>query len=181
MGVILALSTDVGSAEHTGRILLPVLHWTLPWASPLQIEALHSLARKAAHVTEYAVLAVLWFRALARDGRGAPGAAGGTALAISIGWAAIDELHQVFVLSRGGSVADVALDAAGAATAVGLVRWGWRAVEAATTGLLWTAAVGGAVVLAVNLLAGVSSVLLWVSVLAAAVAILIRRRGRRGA
>src|SRR5438093_1380572 len=36
MGVIVGLSTDTASAEHTGRLLLPVLRWLLPWATPGQ-------------------------------------------------------------------------------------------------------------------------------------------------
>lgn len=179
MGVIVVLSTEAGSAEHTGRILVPLLSWTLPWASPLQVKALHSMVRRAAHFTEYALMTALWFRALTRNGARSPGAAAWAALAFSIGWAGIDELHQAFVLGRRGSLADVALDAAGGATAAGLARWGWQAVEAATTGLLWTGAVGGALILGVNLLAGVSSGVLWVTVPAAAVAILLLRRRRR--
>src|SRR2546422_4864125 len=57
MGVIMLLSTDTGSAAHTGELLLPLLHWLLPWASPGDLAAIHGLVRKGAHLTEYAILA----------------------------------------------------------------------------------------------------------------------------
>jgi VanZ family protein len=179
MGVILILSTDVGSAERTGGLLIPLLHWLLPWTTPLQLEALHFLARKAAHFIEYAMLAGLWLWVLARNQRPAPGITACLALTIGIGWAVLDEVHQLFVVTRGASVADVALDTAGAATAVALVQWGWRAVDATTTGLLWVAGAGGALALALNLYAGVSSGVLWVTVPAAVIALILRRRWRQ--
>src|SRR2546426_8139720 len=55
MGVIMLLSTDTGSAAHTGELLLPLLHWLLPWASPGDLAAIHGLVRKGAHLTEYAI------------------------------------------------------------------------------------------------------------------------------
>jgi VanZ family protein len=60
--------------------------------------------RKGAHITEYAVLGLLLFRAL---GRIAP------ALVLGIAYAATDELHQHFVSGRHSSPFDVAFDACG--------------------------------------------------------------------
>lgn len=176
MGVILVLSTDAASGERTGRLLMPVLRALLPGASPLQIEALHALARKAAHVTEYAILAALWFRAFARGPGWPAGRAGGAVLAIAAGWAALDEARQALVLSRTASLGDVALDVLGAAAATAVAGWGWRgAVDAATGALLWVAAVGGALVIALNLGVGVPAGLLWITVPAAIVALVVRR------
>jgi VanZ family protein len=62
--------------------------------------------RKAAHVTEYAVLGALLLRAL---GRVVP------ALAIGMAYAATDEVHQHFVSGRHSSPFDVAFDACGVA------------------------------------------------------------------
>jgi VanZ family protein len=62
--------------------------------------------RKGAHLTEYAILAMLLFRAL---GRVVP------TLAIGILYAATDELHQAFVHGRHASPFDVAFDACGLA------------------------------------------------------------------
>src|SRR3989304_8657857 len=67
--LVLALGTAGASPEQTSRFLLPLLHWLLPGAAPEQIAAMHGLVRKAGHVTEYAILALLWFRAF-RRGRG---------------------------------------------------------------------------------------------------------------
>jgi VanZ family protein len=176
MAVIFLLSTDAGSAEHTGRWLAPLLRDLLPAASPTQIEALHGLIRKAAHVTEYAVLAALWFRALVRGRGWSAAAAAWTALAISAAWAALDETHQLFVASRGASIADVGLDALGAAAAALTAGLGWRqGARRATVVLLWLAAVGGIAALALNAAAGVSSGVLWVTTPVAAGALVLRR------
>src|SRR5262245_30885138 len=120
MGLIMLLSTDGASAERTGRFLIPLMQWALPWTSLPQLEALHLLGRKAVHFTEYAVLGALWFRALTRYR--SPALATWLALAIVVGWATLDEFHQFFVPSRGSSVADVALDTAGAVAALALLR-----------------------------------------------------------
>jgi len=79
----------------------------------------HAVIRKLAHVTEYAILAVLVARALDEPGRAPDRVAAGT-LAICAAYAALDELHQSFVPSRTGSPLDVALDASGAALGIAL-------------------------------------------------------------
>jgi VanZ family protein len=179
IGVILVLSTDGASGERTGRLLIPVLRAVLPGASPLQIEALHSVTRKIAHVTEYAVLAAMWFRAFARDSGWPAGRAGLAALAIAVAVAALDESHQTLVLSRTASLGDVGFDVLGALAATAVARWGWRpAAEAATGVLLWVAAIGGALIIALNLGVGVPSGLLWITVPAAVVALVVRRLRR---
>jgi VanZ family protein len=66
--------------------------------------------RKGAHLTEYAILGALLFRAL---GRWQP------ALLIGIAYAATDEIHQHFVHGRHSSPFDVAFDASG--LAIGLL------------------------------------------------------------
>jgi VanZ family protein len=66
--------------------------------------------RKAAHVTEYAVLTFLWWRALRRLG---VEAALPAAIAISLLYACSDEFHQTFVDGRTGTPVDVGIDAIG--------------------------------------------------------------------
>jgi VanZ family protein len=61
--------------------------------------------RKCAHMTEYAVLAALLYRAFDRE---LP------AFLAAVAYAATDELHQHFVRGRHASVVDVAIDAVGA-------------------------------------------------------------------
>ena len=67
--------------------------------------------RKAAHMTEYGLLALLWWRAL-RTRSPLPGAL------IAVAYASTDEWHQTFVAGRHGAVTDVLIDAAGVALAI---------------------------------------------------------------
>jgi VanZ family protein len=178
MGIILWLSSGSWSAEETGSLLVPVLRW-LPWATPAQITALHFAIRKLAHVAEYAILALLWFRALAREGV-SPRRAAWLAFATSVAWASLDELHQSLVPSRTASAVDVGIDTASAAAAVALARGDWRRVaDTLTTALLWVTAMGGLVVLVVNALAGVHAPSLWLTTPAAAGWLALRWNARR--
>ena len=76
----------------------------LSWDYPL---------RKAAHMTEYAILAALVLRAAASYG---------WAFAFAVGYACTDELHQHFVRGRHASPVDVCIDAAGALIGLALCR-----------------------------------------------------------
>jgi VanZ family protein len=71
-----------------------------------------TVLRKGAHITEYAVLGALLYRALAREA---------VALATGIAYAATDELHQHFVQGRHASPVDVAIDAVG--VSIGMLIW----------------------------------------------------------
>jgi VanZ family protein len=177
MVVIMGFSSDMGSAQNTGHWLFPIFKVFVPEATAAQLEAMHGLVRKGAHVTEYAVLATLWFRAftqgLARNSR----AASWMALGIVLGWALLDEALQSTRPSRTGSSVDVAIDAAGALLAVAIARFGWRrAADWTTASLLWVGLVGGAVLLTVNTLAGVPSGALWLTVPVATLLLFLRRR-----
>lgn len=177
MAAIMWFSTGDFSAENTGSVVGPLLQWLLPWASPSQIDALHGIVRKSAHVTEYAVLAALWFVTFVRERRWSPPTAAWTALLISVGWAFLDELHQATEPSRTASAFDVGFDAAGALVASVFARVGWRRATAGlTTALLWTAAGGGAIVIAINLASGVGSGVLWLTVPTAAALLALRWR-----
>jgi len=176
MMLILVLSTDFGSATMTRRLLGGPLHWLLPWATPAQIAALHAAIRKIAHLVEYGVLAALWFRALTRE-RTSPARAGWVTLGVAIACALLDESIQSTTASRTGSPVDVAIDTAGAAATLALVRYDWRRiVDRVTTAALWMAAIGGALALAVNWMAGVPSIALWITTPVAALLLLVRRR-----
>jgi peptidoglycan/LPS O-acetylase OafA/YrhL len=70
----------------------------------------------------------------------------------------------------------VAIDTAGALAALTIARRDWRhSVSALSSLLLWLAALGGAVVLAIDLATGVPSGYLWVTVPVAALALAGRR------
>lgn len=125
--VIAWLSSDGFSGDHTGDLFGPLLAAILPGAGAGTIEAVHAAVRKLAHLTEYAILAALLVRALSRPGRTATAVAA-LALALSAGWAALDEWHQSFVPSRTAALGDVAIDTVGAALglAAGLAAVGTR-------------------------------------------------------
>jgi VanZ family protein len=98
---------------------LPVIAWAGVIFALSSIPSLSSglgtwdlALRKLAHVTEYAVLGTLLYRAVEREE---------LALAAGIAYAASDELHQHFVEGRHGSVVDVAIDAVG--VAIGMLVW----------------------------------------------------------
>jgi VanZ family protein len=174
MGVVLALSSAPMSAENTGSILGPVLAWL--GLGRAHVHLLHGLVRKAAHVTEYAILAALWRHAFVRGGMARPAVAGALALAISVACAVVDETNQSFLPTRTGALGDVGLDSLGALAAVVAAQLGWRrAVDVATGVLLWVAVVGGLGALALDLAAGAGGGVLWLTVPAAAVLVVYRR------
>ena len=116
LGVIVLGSTDLMSAEHTSRFIVPFLRWLKPEISPETIAAIQFVVRKFAHLGEYAVLALLLFRAVVC-------VANLTwslwLLCVSVWIACVvlattDEFHQSFVKSRTASVRDVMVDGAGA-------------------------------------------------------------------
>src|SRR5262245_10121124 len=119
--------------------LIPWLGVLWPWADPDQLRGVVWIIRKAAHVTEYAVLGALWYWALARF----PSARLPLALGLAVITAGLDELHQATTLTRTGSVLDVLLDATGASAAVAVLAWGAAAIDRVTGLILWTAALGG--------------------------------------
>src|ERR1043165_9007258 len=64
MVLIFGASGDPKSVQHTDGILSHILRWLHIDVTPSQLETLRWIARKGAHMTEYAVLALLWWRAL---------------------------------------------------------------------------------------------------------------------
>ena len=119
--VVLGASTDPFSAAHTGSIFQAIL---AKLGHPLPVrefEVVHVLIRKAAHLTEYGILAALWLNALRGDARWSWRLAL-TAIGIAALVATTDEIHQSFVPSRGSSPYDVMLDIAGATVAVSAMR-----------------------------------------------------------
>ena len=70
------------------------------------------------HVPVYAGLTWIWWRALTTP---KPLAKAGWAAAIAISYGVLDEVHQMYVPGRYGSVTDALLNAAGAAAVVAWV------------------------------------------------------------
>ena len=116
LGLIFIASTDLLSAEHTSRIIGPILRWFNPDISAASIARAQFFVRKAGHLTEYAILALLFWRGL----RGGSAWAAKLSilfvvtLLVCAAFAASDEFHQLFVPSRTSSMQDVMIDIAGA-------------------------------------------------------------------
>jgi VanZ family protein len=105
--------------SHVVTVWLPVVAWAAVIFAFSSVPHLgtglgtwDTVLRKGAHITEYAVLGALIYRALAREA---------VALAAGIAYAATDELHQHFVQGRHASPVDVAIDAVG--VALGMLVW----------------------------------------------------------
>ena len=75
--------------------------------------AIERFVRKGAHMTEYAILAVLLYVWINRWQISCPGTAC-IAAALAVFYACSDEIHQLFVAGRAGRVSDVLIDSAGA-------------------------------------------------------------------
>jgi VanZ family protein len=126
MWIIFAASSDRGSFQHSSRLIGPLMRWLFPHLSDEAVHAVVVIVRKCAHLAEYAVLALLLWRAVRKPPE--PNAAAwrwseaGLALALVALYAASDEFHQTFVPSRQGCVTDVLLDTTGAALAL-LCLW----------------------------------------------------------
>ena len=108
------------------------MHWLFPQLSKETIETIVFVVRKGAHLTEYAILAFLIWRArrkpVRNDTRPWKGLEARFAVVIVALYASTDELHQAFVPSRQASVWDVLLDTTGAVVGM-LLLWGygrWR-------------------------------------------------------
>ena len=125
MAIIFIGSTDLLSAEQTSRIIGPLLRWLKPDISPETIAQVQFFVRKGAHLTEYAVLATLLWRALRFGTRlqWKMSIVAGTVLFVCVLFAASDEFHQSFVASRTASASDVLIDIAGALIALAFC---WR-------------------------------------------------------
>ncbi|MCL6481072.1 MAG: VanZ family protein [Firmicutes bacterium] len=121
------------AAESTGPLLLPLLRWLLPGASPATLEQLHWFLRKTGHVVEYFVFALLVARGVRGSVSGGQKPWEGYTLAIVFLYAALDEWHQSFVPTRTASVTDVALDGIGGVVALALMWWRTRRHSSAWT------------------------------------------------
>lgn len=115
-GVVLYASTGAASMSETSRFVRPLLNFLFPSAPEETLQMYHGLIRKAAHLTEYAILAFFAARAfvdssvnLLRDYWFA------FAFLVVLLVACIDEFNQSFNAMRTGSAYDVALDCAGGA------------------------------------------------------------------
>ena len=122
-------STGNLSASNTSRIIRPLLLWLFPDITEASLLYAHFLVRKAAHLTEYAVLALLAARAFISSSRPLlrrrPWLASFALVAVC---ALGDEYHQSFVSTRTGTIYDSMIDMTGGACALALLGV-WRSFQ----------------------------------------------------
>ncbi|HTG86063.1 MAG TPA: VanZ family protein, partial [Pyrinomonadaceae bacterium] len=102
----------------------PLVLWLFPDTSPETMLTIHVFTRKIAHLTEYAILALLAARAFRGSSRVGLRARWLLAsLVLIVVYALVDEYHQSFVPSRSASINDSLIDMIGGFAALFLV---WR-------------------------------------------------------
>lgn len=120
MLVIFFLSAQSGneSGSLSTSLFKPLFDIFVPMGMPAEILSL--VIRKSAHFMEYLILGILVFRAF------------DTyeihfsqkvylAILLSIGYAISDEIHQIFVPGRVGTLIDVLIDSLGSATSIAFI------------------------------------------------------------
>jgi VanZ family protein len=113
LAVIATESTNLGSSDHTGRILYPIFRFLFEM-DPVRFGVWHAVLRKTGHFVGYFTLSVLLFRSWRASFP-----------RLSTRWclqwatlaflctslvAILDEWHQSFLPSRTGTFRDVILD-----------------------------------------------------------------------
>lgn len=125
MTVIFSASCDAQSYQHSSTLVEPLLHWLFPRMPLEQVQLIHHLLRKCAHMMEYALLVWLLWRAVRLSRPYPPRPWNWTEAALALGmvllYSSTDELHQCFIPGRTGQVSDVAVDVAGAALGLAML------------------------------------------------------------
>jgi len=116
MAVIFSMSAMTGraSGEQSGVLARLLSSLFSMFSGTVEQGEIEFIIRKGAHVSEFALLFALYFRALYLSEKKHCGI---SAFALTVLYAATDELHQFFVPGRSANAADVMIDAAGALTA----------------------------------------------------------------
>ena len=131
---VLFASSSNFSAPNTSRVIRPLLLWLFPGMPESSLAHVHFLVRKAAHFTEYALLALLAARAFRTSGRASLRRGWWAAAFALVALVALaDEYHQSFLPSRTGTIYDSLLDMAGGATALACAA-GWLALWRRSSG-----------------------------------------------
>ncbi|MEP6569866.1 MAG: VanZ family protein [Acidobacteriota bacterium] len=119
-------STSEFSAANTSEIVRPILLWLFPNLSEARLASIHVFTRKAAHFTEYAVLAFLARRAFITSSQAILQRYWFQfGLLLVVVYGLLDEFHQSFVPTRTASIYDSAIDVAGGLTVLLIFKlWG---------------------------------------------------------
>ena len=123
--VIYSFSQSTG--ESSGSLSLKITHWLLSVVypnfetlDPKIIEILHLMVRKGAHMTEYAILYFLSFNFISTYKLNNKKTYLYPFL-FSVGYAFLDEVHQLLVAGRAGKLMDVGIDTCGVLVMMGLI------------------------------------------------------------
>lgn len=121
MGLILFASTDAGSASNSSHPLKLLLRWINPQIKEPAIDEINIILRKAMHVMQFSILAILVWRAhrmlkLPQKNRTVRTVT--LVFFLAIVFAVGSEFVQHLMKDRGASVQDIFLDLTG--TALGL-------------------------------------------------------------
>ncbi len=119
LGIIAVESSGMMSSDNTDSVLYSVLTTVFGPFNKHRFDVFHALLRKFGHFTGYAILSLLFFRALIRTVSLEAVAAAYRIFAIlavifTFVVASLDELHQSYLPSRTGLFSDVLLDTSGA-------------------------------------------------------------------
>jgi VanZ family protein len=123
MTLIFGASTDLGSTQHTSRIIRPVLQFFWPNVSDKTVHDVQVAVRKTGHLSGYAMLAALVWRAKQKGifVNGWNWRSARFAEIVAALYAMTDEFHQSFVPSREASIWDVLIDSTGAAVGLAVI------------------------------------------------------------
>ena len=125
MSIIFTASSDQQSYVHSSKFFEPVLRWLFPHISQPHLDEVHHLFGKFCHLTEYAILAALAWRAIHQPAEKKfpiwRWDEAGLALAMVFAYAATDEFHQIFVPTRTPQISDVLIDTLGGALGLTLI------------------------------------------------------------
>lgn len=136
VGVIFWLGSGEFSAQSKSRFVIRAILYLFPDFPPGELWRTYLIIRKLAHVTEYALLALLSFRAMWVTFESIPARLAAGTLVLAVGVAVVDETRQAFSSVRTGSPFDVLFDTSGALIAIGAavlyLRWQQRRSPAAS-------------------------------------------------
>ena len=114
-------SGNVLAPSNTSILVRSVL-WLFPQASEETLRLIHLIIRKAGHLTEYAILALLAARAFRTSSRELLRRRWfWVSLLFVVAYSLTDEFHQSFVPSRGASIYDSMIDSLGGLIALALL------------------------------------------------------------
>jgi VanZ family protein len=120
-------SSSLASQAHVESVVVSFLrrHWPglMEQQGLIAVGVVLHALRKPAHVLEYAVLAVLLFRAFRMLSQGPLQTRVLTTLTVCLIWASLDEVHQSLVATRTGLAADVLWDMVGALAGLAVVAF----------------------------------------------------------